>query len=76
MLGNAVGSSPLLAGEGRDRLAPEVVDLGQPGVVDVGQRPPTVHRQVVGLELPEPRLDRGQVTERGVSSVDLLASRE
>ncbi len=45
---------PVGAGVRRDRLAADPVDVGQPGVVDVGQRPAAVHRQVGGLERLEP----------------------
>ena len=50
-LGNAVGSSPLEPANARDRLAADPVDLGQPGVVDVGEGAAAVHGQVAGLQL-------------------------
>ena len=44
-------------GVGRDRLPGDPVDLGVAGVVDVGQRAASVHRQVPALQGGEP-LDR------------------
>ena len=45
------------AGVRRHGLAPDPVDLGQPGVVDVGQRPAAVDRQVAGLQGAQPGQD-------------------
>ena len=53
-LGNAVGSRPLLPAYAATAARADLVDLGQPGVVDVGERAPAVHRHVCGLHPAQP----------------------
>ena len=48
--GNAVGSRPFEAAYTATRLAADPVGVGEPGVVDVGQRAAAVGRQVTGLQ--------------------------
>ena len=48
---------PVGAGVRRHRLAADPVGLLEPGVVDVGQRPATGDRHVVGLHRAQPRQD-------------------
>ena len=55
-LGNAVGSSPLLEPNDASACAAHLVGLGQPAVVDVGQRAPAVGRQVARAQ----RLELGE----------------
>ena len=56
------------AGVRRDRLAADPVDVRKPRVVDVGERPATVHRQVGGLHLTQPGQGVGHRSTSSASS--------
>ena len=63
---------PVGAGVRRDRLASDPVDVGQAGVVDVGERPAAVHREVARLERLEPFEGVGHAATGGL--VDLVGA--